>query len=183
MTGMADAVESRAGTSDERVFISIGSNAGGRGANCSRAIEALSEASGIEVVAESPLYETEPWGNTDQPAFVNSAVEIRTTLSPSGLLEYLKALEHELGRVPTYRWGPRVLDLDIVFFGSRVVDTERLKVPHPFVSERAFVLVPLADIAPGFAHPVTHRTVAEMLATLRESSSDGRLGVQPYPGD
>jgi 2-amino-4-hydroxy-6-hydroxymethyldihydropteridine diphosphokinase len=103
------------------------------------------------VVARSPLYRSAPWGVTDQPPFVNAVALLETTLSPRALLEALKALEREEGRVPTYRWGPRVLDLDILTYGDERVDEPDLVVPHARLYERAFALVPLAEIDPRWS--------------------------------
>jgi 2-amino-4-hydroxy-6-hydroxymethyldihydropteridine diphosphokinase len=100
------------------------------------------------VVRVSSFLSTEPWGATDQPRFLNAVAEIRTALAPMALLQALKQLETNLGRVPSYRWGPRLIDLDIVLYGQRVVDLPGLKIPHPRYRERDFVLTPLREIAP-----------------------------------
>ena len=139
-------------TTAERVFIGLGTNLGADlDRNLHAAIEALRHLPDTEVVRVSSFMRTAPWGVTDQPAFLNAVAEIRTQLEPLPLLQALKKLETELGRVPTYRWGPRLIDFDIILFGSRVVDLPDLKIPHPHYQEREFVLRPLAEIAPELA--------------------------------
>jgi 2-amino-4-hydroxy-6-hydroxymethyldihydropteridine diphosphokinase len=125
-------------------YVGIGSNLGDPVGNVSRAIEALSELGTI--VSRSSLYRTKPWGKSDQPDFVNAVVLLRTRLEPQALLVKLKSLESRLGRMPSERWGPRIVDLDLLLYGDRVVADPNLHVPHPRLRERAFVLVPLAEI-------------------------------------
>ncbi len=149
------------------VYISIGSNLGDKAANCNMAAEFLSEIA--EIKSTSKLYETAPWGNVDQPPFINSAIEISTNLSPPVLLAALKEIESRMGRddsTNAQRWAPRVIDLDIIFFGDMVVHLDSLTIPHPLSHERAFVLVPLCEIAPGTVHPVLKKTVRELLDNL-----------------
>ena len=129
------------------VFIGIGSNLGNREDNCNDAIHQISK-SGIEIIARSSMYETEPWGITDQPKFINMVVRVGTDLEPSELLMELKAIEKKMGRLDAAKWGPRVIDLDILLYGDLVVDEPGLKVPHPHMFERDFVLKPLSEIAP-----------------------------------
>jgi len=160
----------------ERVFISIGSNLGQRARNCLRAVELLTEGAGVEQIRKSSLYETEPWGKAGQPGFINCVVEVTTTLEPRGLLAVLKEIEEEMGRRAGERWGPRTVDLDIVFFGDRVIAEEGLTVPHPRAHERAFVLAPLAEIAPRFVHPVIKKSVKEL-------SEAARGGVKLFEGE
>jgi len=129
--------------------IGIGSNAADARARVRDAFDRLADLG--TVVARSPLYRTEPWGVTDQPAFVNAAASLDTALAPRALLGELKRIEDEAGRVPTYRWGPRVLDLDILTYGELRVDEPDLVIPHARLRERAFALVPLAEIDPRYA--------------------------------
>ncbi len=133
----------------ERVFIGLGTNLGDDlERNLREAIRAIGTLPLTEVVRASSFLSTEPWGVTDQPRFLNAVVEIRTDLEPVQLLHSLKQLEGRLGRVPTYRWGPRAIDFDIILYGRRVVDEAGLKIPHPRFREREFVLQPLREIAP-----------------------------------
>ena len=149
---------------EERVFIALGTNLGDRQANLRVARCALTPQ--IIVRQCSSVYETPPWGYEDQPAFLNQVIEVRTALDPLPLLDALKAIEAQMGRMKTFRFGPRLIDLDILFYGQRVLEAERLSLPHPRLTERAFVLVPLHEIAPNFIHPVTGETVAALLETV-----------------
>mgnify|MGYP000050047362 CR=1 FL=1 len=146
------------------VFIALGTNLGDRLANLHDAINAL--APDVHILRESTIYETPPWGYTDQPAFLNMVVEAETSLDPRALLDYLKKREDELGRVKNFRYGPRHIDLDILFYDDLVFEDERLQIPHPRLHERAFVLVPLADLAPEFVHPVFGKDVKSLLSIL-----------------
>jgi len=132
-----------------RAGIGIGSNLGDSAGNVRNAIDALSELGAV--AARSRLYRTKPWGRGDQPDFCNAAAVIETDLSPRELLTRLKALEQRLGRTPSERWGPRIIDLDILFFGDVRLDEPGLQIPHPRLLERAFALVPLAEIDERFA--------------------------------
>jgi 2-amino-4-hydroxy-6-hydroxymethyldihydropteridine diphosphokinase len=138
--------------SHERVFIGLGTNLGADlDQNLREAVEAIRRLPDTDVVRVSSFMRSAPWGVTDQPPFLNAVVEIRTQLEPLSLLQALKTLESGLGRVPTYRWGPRLIDFDIILYGTRVVDLPELKIPHPHYQEREFVWRPLAEIAPDLA--------------------------------
>lgn len=132
-------------------YVGLGTNLGDRLANLRAARAALPP--GVMVLRASPNYETAPWGYTDQPAFLNQVIEAQTSLAPLDLLAYLKKLESDLGRRPSFRYGPRLMDMDILLYGDQVIDLPGLKIPHPRLAERAFMLVPLADLAPDLIHP------------------------------
>lgn len=153
------------------VYIALGTNLGDRVANLAAARQALEPE--VQVLAASPIYETPPWGVVDQPAFLNQVVHGRTRLAARPLLDLLKSLEAGLGRQPGIRYGPRLIDLDILFYGDAVVDEPGLTIPHPRLAERAFVLVPLADLAPDLRHPALDVSVAELLRRV------DRTGIQP----
>lgn len=151
------------------VYISLGSNIGDGVRNCVEAVRALGKVPDVVLVAKSSYYSTEPWGVKDQPVFTNCVARIETRLSPLRLLSYLKAIERKLGRPPEAadrRWAPRIIDLDIVFFGDVVLGDVELTLPHPRAVERGFVMIPLAEIAPDYAHPVTGCTMAEIANAL-----------------
>ena len=149
------------------IYIALGTNLGDRIANLRAAIDSL--APDVSVSRESTIYETPPWGYTEQPAFLNMVIETETSLSPRALLRCLKKRENELGRVKNFRNGPRQIDLDILFYDNLVLDEENLTIPHPRLHERAFVLVPLADIAPEFEHPLLGKTIIELLQDVDTS--------------
>ena len=146
----------------KRIFLGLGSNLGDREGNIVEALRHLN-ANRIIVSRLSPVYETEPEGIADQPLFLNAVAEAQTTLFPRQLLACVKQIETAMKRKKTSKNGPRVIDIDILFYQSAVVKTEELEIPHPRLRERRFVLVPLADLAPDLRDPVTRRTVAELL--------------------
>jgi 2-amino-4-hydroxy-6-hydroxymethyldihydropteridine diphosphokinase len=146
------------------VYIALGTNLGNRLANLREAIESMPPE--VIVLAESNVYETPPWGYVDQPAFLNMVVKAETELEPEPLLEYLKQIEVELGREQNFRWGPRLIDLDILFYDDLVLDSPPLVVPHPRLQERAFVLVPLAEVAPEMLHPNLKRRISDLLSDV-----------------
>ena len=148
----------------EFVYLSLGSNVGDRSANLRAAIERLGEARAIRAV--SGFYETEPVELRDQPWFLNCVVALETSDSPEALLQRVMAIEQEMGRLRTKNKGPRLIDIDILLFSDRVVEERGLKIPHPAMHQRRFVLEPLAEIAPEALHPLSRKTARELLADL-----------------
>lgn len=155
-----------------RVFLGLGSNLGDRAAMLTRAAKEVAAISGVKIAQWSPVYETDPVGKTDQPRFLNAAVEIGTDLAPEELLRELLAIEERLGRVRGERWAPRTIDLDILLYDGLVRSGQDVTVPHPELERRRFVLVPLRDLDPDLVHPVSGLTVAELAAAC---STEGRV--------
>ena len=151
-----------------KVYIGIGSNIGDRQGFIRRALKLMPDY-GVYVEKVSEIIETPPYGYEEQPPFLNCVAEVVTFLPPLRLLKALQDIEHRLGRVRVIRWGPRTIDLDILFYDDLVVNTPALKIPHPDMGNRLFVLKPLAEIAPHLTHPVTGKTVSEMLRELEET--------------
>ncbi len=153
------------------VFLGLGSNVGNRRAQIQAAINLISEHIG-KVAKKSHLYETQAWGNTAQDAFMNQVIMINTMLDPRDLLKEIGMIEQELGRVRVEKekWGPRTIDIDILFYGKRVVRDKGLEVPHPELHLRAFVLVPLMEIAPDLEHPVLKLPIDELYMTCEDGS-------------
>ena len=148
-------------------YIGIGSNLGDSLQNCRKAIARVASGPGNRLIRCSPFYSTEPVGEKDQNWFVNAVAAVETNLSSRDYLDFLLSVEKEMGRERKEPWGPRVIDLDLLFYGDEMIDEEGLKIPHPRLQERRFVLVPLNDIAPDWLHPRLHKTVSQMLAELR----------------
>lgn len=152
-----------------RVFIGLGSNLGDRRGHLLAARDQLAQLPRTGLIAFSDIYETAPVGPVEQGAFLNAAAELDTQLPPAELLEHLQRVEASRGRPPRHlrqHWGPRQLDLDILFYGGDRITLDQLTIPHPRLHERWFVLKPLHDLAPDFTHPALKKTIAELLAAL-----------------
>jgi 2-amino-4-hydroxy-6-hydroxymethyldihydropteridine diphosphokinase len=162
------------------LYLSLGSNLNDRYTNLRRAIAKLQRH--MSITAISPVYATEAWGDTNQPSFLNVCLAASTKMTPRELLHLAKCIEEEMGRQPTRRWGPRLIDIDILFYDKLILRDEALIIPHPHIAERAFVLAPLADIIPDFRHPQTGATVQEMLDGV-DTSGVERLFEIPFPID
>ena len=144
------------------IYLALGSNLGDRMGNLASAVERLSQK--ITLRKMSAVYDTEPVYYKEQPLYLNAVLSAVTKLEPFDLLRFVKCVESDLGRQPSFRNAPRLIDIDILFYGDRVVQAAELTIPHPGIAERAFVLVPLAEIAPGLVHPVNHKKVSKLLA-------------------
>ena len=154
------------------IFILLGSNLGDRQENLDRARQEISRSIG-PIVTSSSVYKTAAWGNTHQPDFYNQVIEIHSSHGPGKLLVDTQLIEQKMGRIREEKWGPRVIDIDILFYGNSVLTSEALTIPHPEIANRKFTLLPLAEIAPDFIHPVIKKSVAQMLSACTDS-----LGVE-----
>lgn len=155
-------------------YLGFGTNLGDREKNLDRAIISLDSRPDLAILRISGIYETEPWGMTDQPNFLNMVAEIATSISLGELLERVKKLEQDMGREDGPRFGPRLIDVDILLLEDQVVDQPDLQIPHASLHLRAFVLVPLAELAPDLVHPVLGETIAQLASRV-----DGLDGVKP----
>ena len=142
------------------IYLGLGTNLGSRAENLQAARAALSPQ--VIILRVSQIYETPPWGYSDQPAFLNQVVEAQTQLTARRLLTRLKSIEHRLGRIPTFRFGPRLIDIDILFYGSQILKLNGLTIPHPRLAERSFVLVPLAELVPELIHPQSGQSIRQL---------------------
>jgi len=159
---------------EHTVYLALGSNLGNRLANLKNAISNFTPQ--MDVKKKSPVYETPPWGYADQPKFLNQVVMAETYLEPQDLLDHLKRLEVVLGREPTFQNGPRLIDVDILFYDDVEIDSPPLQIPHPRLHQRGFVLVPLHDLAPELIHPVLGKSIADLLLDV------DRLNIVEYKG-
>lgn len=147
---------------NEPIFILLGSNVGDRQANLLNARQEISREIG-EIITASAVYKTAPWGNTHQPDFYNQVIGIDSTLTPDELLEGIQEIEKRMGRIREAKWGPRIIDIDILLWGARTIKTPHLTIPHPELPHRRFTLLPLTEIAPHFVHPLEHKTMLALL--------------------
>ncbi|MBU6341850.1 MAG: 2-amino-4-hydroxy-6-hydroxymethyldihydropteridine diphosphokinase [Bacteroidetes bacterium] len=151
------------------VYLGLGSNMGDRMANLQAAQQRINKYIG-KIARQSSVYETQPWGKTDQENFYNMVVMTNTSMDPRELLQSIDGIEKELGRVKSEKWGPRLIDIDILLYGKRVVRDKGLEIPHPELQDRQFVLVPLMEIAGELEHPVLHQTIEELYAACTDAS-------------
>lgn len=147
----------------ERVYLATGSNMGDKAANLAKALEMIELYVG-DLVKVSGIYRTAAWGREDQPEFLNQAMSVDTRLEPETLLLAVMEIEQKMGRERRIRWGERLIDIDILFYGQLVSQSQRLTIPHPFIQERNFVLQPLLEIAPDLIHPVFQKSIRELAA-------------------
>lgn len=150
------------------LYLLLGANLNDRAQALRRATSLIAERVG-KVIQQSALYETAPWGIIDQPAFLNQVLAVNTTLQPEAVLAKTQKIEQELGRIRHEKWGTRTIDIDILYYGTLVMQTETLTIPHPYLHQRRFTLVPLAEIAPDFKHPVLMKTTVNLLAECTDA--------------
>ncbi len=149
-------------------YILLGSNQGNTKQNLLLANNLIEKNIGVITIISS-IYETAAWGNTQQSAFLNQVILVRTKLLPKEVLHHLLAIETQMGRIRTTKWEPRILDLDILFYDNEIIEQVDLIIPHPFIQQRRFTLVPLVEIASNLMHPVLHKTIEELLATCEDN--------------
>lgn len=155
------------------VYLGLGSNLGDREHNLRMAVETLHPE--IFLLRKSPIYETKPWGYAEQADFLNQVVEVNTGLPPGQLLDYIKNIENKVGRRPTFKNGPREIDIDILYFDDLVMESDTLTIPHPRLADRAFMLTPLADLIPDFKHPTLDETTTKLLENTNQK------GINLFP--
>ncbi len=151
-----------------QIFLGLGSNLGNREENLSTAQKLIEEKVG-KIRSKSSIYETAAWGITEQNAFLNQVIEVESHFSPSAVLHLVLKIEKDMGRIREIKWGERSIDIDILYYNNEIISTENLTVPHPFIQERKFVLVPLCEIAPAFIHPKLKQTNLELLEKCQDS--------------
>lgn len=157
-------------------YICLGSNIGDKITNVKRAIDELGRVPGNRILAVSSFYKTEPVGDIEQDWFVNAAAKIETVFPPRELLNRLLEIEKVLGRKREVKWGPRIIDLDILLYDDLIVEEEGIEVPHPLMHKRGFVLIPLAEIAPGYPHPRLKKSILELLRELKGNEKIEKIG-------
>lgn len=156
-----------------KCYLSLGTNIGDKHSNLINAIEKINNLENTKIIKTSEILETEPFGNIDQDMFLNAAVEVETLFTAEEFLDKILEIELEMGRVREIKWGPRIIDIDILLFDSLVFETEKLAVPHPWMCERMFVLEPLCEIAPNVIHPLEQKTIFNLKRALQERIENG----------
>jgi 2-amino-4-hydroxy-6-hydroxymethyldihydropteridine diphosphokinase len=154
----------------EESYLLLGSNLGDSKEYLKQAVDKISGLAG-EITGQSALYQTASWGKTDQPDFINQVLRIKTNLTPQQLLETILVIEKSLGRQRTEKWGSRTIDIDILFYGEQVIREENLVIPHPFLHERRFTLLPLLELCPDLVHPVLDQTIKQLYQLLDDQLS------------
>ncbi len=157
-----------------KVYLLTGSNIGNALQNLQRANDFIENQIG-KIEAKSLVYKTEPWGNKEQEIFLNQLIVVHTDFSAQQVLKSILAIETEMGRNRLIKWEPRIIDIDILFFDDTIIDETDLKIPHPFIHERRFALIPLNEISPNFLHPVYNKTISELLQTCTDTGIVERL--------
>lgn len=159
----------------QKTYLLLGTNLGDRKSYLDRALRLIAEEVG-EIKSRSSTYETAAWGKTDQPGFLNLAVEVETNLTALELLTTVLKIEETLGRVREEKWGARLIDIDIILYGNEIINiSDKLQIPHPEMQNRKFVMEPLAEIAPDLLHPLLHKSVSEILTTLKDTLSVSKI--------
>lgn len=158
----------------QQAYISLGGNLGNTAEIFEQALQEIERLAG-DISKKSSLYQTAAWGNTQQPDFLNQVILIQTTLSPNKLLDTLLTIELKFGRERKEHWGPRTLDLDLLFFDDRILNKERLILPHPRIPERKFILIPLQEIAADWLHPVEQKTIQQLVIECKDDSEVKKL--------
>jgi 2-amino-4-hydroxy-6-hydroxymethyldihydropteridine diphosphokinase len=156
------------------IFLLLGSNVGNSYDNLKTAIHRIQTDAGV-VIKQSSIYRTKAWGKIDQPDFLNQVIQIETNLSPKELLVSVLEIEKKMGRVRNEKWGPRIIDIDILFYNQEIVNLPQLIIPHPEIAARRFTLSPLAELSPDFSHPLLNKTVVELLKTCADPLPVERL--------
>lgn len=155
--------------SDKNLYLLLGSNLGDKATLLKKAQDLLKERIGVLEI-KSSIYETEPWGNTQQPSFWNQVLQMRTSFEALEILKITQSIELEMGRIPSERWGSRLIDIDILYLEQQVINLPTLQIPHPQIHHRRFTLEPLVEIAPNFLHPIVSKTQRELLELCEDNS-------------
>lgn len=163
-----------AGTMYNAVYLGIGSNQGDKYKNCTLAIENICACGNNQLIKQSSFYLTEPWGHREQDDFINLVIKMQTSFSPFDLLFFLQGIERKLIKKKNNKWGPRTIDIDILFYNDQSLESPQLTIPHPLLHQRGFVLIPLKEIAPHLKHPVFNQTISQLLDRL----SDGKCVIK-----